>query len=89
MGSYIFHNIHVYSIITRKGFSTILVHQWGEGTYGCLHIRIVINACFIYQWFDVFDEIRSNVDKEFVETIGIVLLIFMFYFHLQNGLEME
>ena len=82
VGNYLFHNIHVYSIVTCRGFSLTLFYDSqqflfinGVKKHGCLHIRmrIVINACFIYRWFDVFGEIWSNNDKEFVETIGNVL----------------
>ena len=86
MGNYLFYNIHVYSVVTSRGFSFTVVpdsQQFlfisGVKEHGYLRIRtrIVINACFFYWWFDVFGEIWSNIDTEFVETICNVLLIFI------------
>ena len=84
--SYLFHNILVYSVVTRRGCSYTLIHDSQHFLFDsgvkehvclCICMCIVINACFIYRWFDVFGEIWSNVDKEFIETIGNVLLSFI------------
>ena len=81
VGNYPFHNLHVYSVV--------LVHQWGEETWIPPYSHAHSHKCLLYLWFDVFGKIWSSIVKEFVDTIGNVLLIFMFYFHLQNALDME
>ena len=73
-------------LFRRRGFFFTMFHDSqqflfinGVKEHGCLRVgvRKVINACFIFWCFDVFAEILSNIDKEFDETIGNVLLIFL------------